>query len=116
VLEKRARRGLLLRRNADSVERDRDLLAVALDDDGLTVGGADEADHARARARRDEEDDENAYDSIHVCALVLTHDGPSRIQCGGAEDSTVTTLRNRRMSSLSGRSSNTGSIVCRTLR
>jgi hypothetical protein len=64
VLQKRARRGLLLRRNADSVERNRDLHAVAFDDDGLTVDGADKADHARAGARGDEEN-ENACDSIH---------------------------------------------------
>ena len=75
VLEERACAGLILRLHVDSGERDGDLRAVAIDDDRLSIDRPDEADHARAGGRCNEEGDEedecgeNACDSIHgsVC-------------------------------------------------
>ena len=82
VVEELARRGLMLGRYADSGQGDRDLRSVAIDDDRLSVDGADEADHAGVCGGREEEDegemDEDACDSIHSAFAVLTHGGRSR--------------------------------------
>ena len=80
MVEEGTRGELILRLHGNACQRDNDLRPVSVDDDGLAVDGADEADHLRVRDRADEksDSDENACDSIHFSCAVLTHDGHLR--------------------------------------